>query len=196
MNKAERRELIIRHATTLFAEKGYYNVSVTDIIDECRIVRSTFYAHFRNKQDIFRLLVDRFSDILQEAILGINISKADRRDDLVGAIREMSLALVDAIERNRDLTTILVTAPLGHDDDFDDKVNEFYAKILGAIKLLLAEGMRDGTIARLDADIISYAILGNIKQIVLQWIIYRDVPDIRTALDDIVRFILFGITRR
>lgn len=196
MNKSERRELIIQSALALFAEKGYYDTSVTDIIEKSRIVRSTFYAHFRNKQDIFQLLVDRFSDILQEAILGINISKADRRDDLVGAIREMSLALVDAIERNRDLTTLLVTAPLGHDNDFDNKINDFYAKILGAIKLLLVEGMRDGTITTLGADIISYAILGNIKQIILQWLIYRDIEDIRSALDDIVRFILHGISRR
>jgi low affinity Fe/Cu permease len=56
--------------------------------------------------------------------------------------------------------------------------------------------MRDGTITALDADIISYAILGNIKQIILQWIIYRDIADIRASLDDIVRFILYGIAIR
>jgi hypothetical protein len=55
------------------------------------------------------------------------------------------------------------------------------------------EGIEGGTIRRLDPDIISYVILGSVKQILLQWLIYRDISDVSAALGDIVEYTLFGI---
>jgi AcrR family transcriptional regulator len=64
---------------------------VSDIIVDSKIARSTFYAHFESKLDIFQILVKTFySEILLEAVLSINISRAagaepsrapDPRDD-------------------------------------------------------------------------------------------------------------------
>jgi AcrR family transcriptional regulator len=38
----------------LIIEKGYEAVTVQDIIDRADVVRSTFYAHFTDKQDLLR----------------------------------------------------------------------------------------------------------------------------------------------
>ncbi len=105
----------------------------------------------------------------------------------------MSVGLVDAIDRNRDLTLLLITAPLGHDDQFDRSVSDFFSKILSAIRQLLVEGMEGRTIRKLDPDIISYVILGSVKQILLQWLVYGEIDDIHAALDDITEYTLFGI---
>jgi TetR/AcrR family fatty acid metabolism transcriptional regulator len=196
MNKRERSELIVESAKKLFVERGFHNTSVSDIIAEAKIVRSTFYAHFAGKMDIFRILVDRFSEILLDSILSINISRAEKEQNLSGQIMAMTAGLIDAIEKNRDLTLLLITAPLGHDNKFDHSVSEFFSKILGAIRQLLVEGIEGGTIRRLDPDIISYVILGSVKQILLQWLIYRDISDISAALGDIVEYTLFGIAER
>ncbi len=196
MNKKERHELIVECAKRLFVEKGFHNTSVSDIITEARIVRSTFYAHFEGKIDIFRILVDRFSAILLEAIMSINISRAEKEEPLSRQILEMTVTLVDAIEKNRDLTQLLITAPLGHDNNFDKSVSEFFAGILGAIKQLLVEGIEGGTIRQLNPDIISWVILGSVKQILLQWLIYHDIENIHGDLGDIIEYTLFGIAGR
>ncbi len=195
MNKKERGELIVESAKRLFAEQGYHNTTVSDIIVNSKIARSTFYAHFESKLGIFQILVRRYSEILLEAILSINISRAAGAEPLAHQIREMTELLVNVIDRNRDLTKLLITAPLGHDNDFDRGVQEFFSGILLAIRRLLVEGIEGATIRRMDPDIISYVILGSVKQILLQWLVYTDVANIRDSLNDIIEYTLYGIAQ-
>ncbi|MBF6171744.1 TetR/AcrR family transcriptional regulator [Nocardia blacklockiae] len=49
----------------LMLERGYARVTVQDILDRADVGRSTFYAHFRNKDD---LLVGSSTDYLRRAV--------------------------------------------------------------------------------------------------------------------------------
>jgi AcrR family transcriptional regulator len=141
MNKKERRDHIVQSAKELFVASGFHNTSIADIIERAKIARSTFYQHFDNKMDIFSLLVDSFADILLQAILNINISKAEKQRDLAEEIRAMTVVLVRAIDENKDLARLLITAPQGHDTSFDKKISDFYTQIIAAINTLLVEGI-------------------------------------------------------
>jgi AcrR family transcriptional regulator len=46
------RELLRGALISLILEKGYQRVTVQDIIDRADVGRSTFYAHFRDKEDL------------------------------------------------------------------------------------------------------------------------------------------------
>ena len=46
------RELLRGALIVLILEKGYERVTVQDIIDHADVGRSTFYAHFRDKEDL------------------------------------------------------------------------------------------------------------------------------------------------
>jgi AcrR family transcriptional regulator len=48
------RELLHRALLELIGEKGYDRVTVQDILDRADVGRSTFYAHFRDKEDLLR----------------------------------------------------------------------------------------------------------------------------------------------
>src|SRR5687767_6450823 len=39
---------------SLIIERGYANVTVQDIIDRAKVGRSTFYAHFENKEQVLK----------------------------------------------------------------------------------------------------------------------------------------------
>lgn len=58
------KELLRRALLELILEKGYARVTVQEIIDRADVGRSTFYAHFRDKED---LLVDGLEE-LREAL--------------------------------------------------------------------------------------------------------------------------------
>ncbi|KPG71166.1 TetR/AcrR family transcriptional regulator [Enterococcus sp. RIT-PI-f] len=61
-------KLIVDAFIHLVEKKGYEQVTVQDIADEAMINRATFYAHYKDKQDlyerIFDLALDSFSEIL------------------------------------------------------------------------------------------------------------------------------------
>jgi AcrR family transcriptional regulator len=46
------RELLRSALISMILEKGYERVTVQDIIDRADVGRSTFYAHFRDKEDL------------------------------------------------------------------------------------------------------------------------------------------------
>lgn len=58
------RELLRSALTSLILEKGYASITVQDILDRADVGRSTFYAHFRDKDDLVR---SGFEDI-REAV--------------------------------------------------------------------------------------------------------------------------------
>ena len=46
------RQLIQDALVSLITEKGYEKVTIQDIIDRANVGRSTFYAHYRDKEDL------------------------------------------------------------------------------------------------------------------------------------------------
>jgi AcrR family transcriptional regulator len=57
------RKKILDVSLDLFSQKGYSAVSIRDICKCVRIKESSVYYHFENKQNIFDVLLDRFSEI-------------------------------------------------------------------------------------------------------------------------------------
>jgi AcrR family transcriptional regulator len=75
------RELLRRALLSLIQEQGYDRITVQDIIDRADIGRSTFYAHYRDKDD---LLLSGFEDI--RAALATERAEAEHG---AGAKREL-----------------------------------------------------------------------------------------------------------
>lgn len=68
-DKQDRRSQRTRHLLSealveLIREKGYNTITVSDIIDRANVGRSTFYAHYRDKDDLFVGELDRVIDVL------------------------------------------------------------------------------------------------------------------------------------
>lgn len=68
-DKKDRRSQRTRHLLSqafveLLREKGYSAITVSDIIDRADIGRSTFYSHYRDKDDLFVNELDRVIEAL------------------------------------------------------------------------------------------------------------------------------------
>ena len=49
----QKRQLIIQAARRVFAEKGYKDVTMTDIVEACGISRGGLYLYFDNTGELF-----------------------------------------------------------------------------------------------------------------------------------------------
>jgi AcrR family transcriptional regulator len=63
---AERRELIERAATEVFAERGYQGASIDEIARRSGVTPPVVYDHFASKLDLHRRLLERTRDELLE----------------------------------------------------------------------------------------------------------------------------------
>ena len=75
MIKTDRRSQRTRHLlgaalVELIREKDYGTITVSDIIERANVGRSTFYAHYRDKDALFVGELDRVIEILSQRIPG------------------------------------------------------------------------------------------------------------------------------
>lgn len=56
--KVNKRDIIIRTAQQLFSEKGYAATGVREIAEKSGVSTANFYNYFKNKDELFRNLID------------------------------------------------------------------------------------------------------------------------------------------
>ncbi|URN95628.1 MAG: TetR/AcrR family transcriptional regulator [Candidatus Pristimantibacillus lignocellulolyticus] len=55
-----KKELIIKHAVELFAEKGFESTSIQEITEKCGISKGAFYLSFKSKDELIISIIDHF----------------------------------------------------------------------------------------------------------------------------------------
>jgi len=62
------RQLLSAAFVQLMREKGYSAITVSDLIERANIGRSTFYSHYRDKDDLFVHELDRVIAVLSSGV--------------------------------------------------------------------------------------------------------------------------------
>lgn len=99
--KDARRKLILDAATRLFGARGFHAATVPMIVAEAGSSVGSFYAYFRNKEDIFaavlELLGRKVTDLMNEA----RLSQSDPLLGLSCAVESLFMFLADNPEEAR-----------------------------------------------------------------------------------------------
>ena len=96
------RQLLIEALLALIVERGYEALTVQDVLDRADVGRSTFYAHFHDKDDL-----------LQAAFAqGLRVLESERGPG-AGSLPELSLALFRHTDEHRPLYRAMVGRPSG-----------------------------------------------------------------------------------
>ncbi len=63
----DRRNEILETASALFAQKGFDDTSVNDILEKIGIAKGTFYYHFKSKEEVLDALIERCGEQMLSA---------------------------------------------------------------------------------------------------------------------------------
>jgi AcrR family transcriptional regulator len=168
----ETRSRILEAAVKVFANKGYHDAKVDDIVAESQTSKGSFYFYFPSKQDIFLALVDTFADLLESQL-------RNRISSETSGMARVDLALRVCLEtfgQYRGLAKIALVQATGLGLAFEEKrraVNDRFSQI---IKENLDEAIADGSILPVDTEVIACAWIGALNEIVLRWV-YSGQPD-------------------
>src|SRR5712692_7583154 len=99
---APKRDLILRAATDVFAERGYFNAQVADVARAAGVAAGTVYLYFRSKDD---LLISIFERGMREALAETKAA-IDGLDDPVERLRRIARLHLARLGRDRNLAVV------------------------------------------------------------------------------------------
>ncbi|MBO0481620.1 MULTISPECIES: TetR/AcrR family transcriptional regulator [Enterococcus] len=128
-------KMIIEAFIRLVEEKGYDNVTVQDIADEAMINRATFYAHFKDKQDlyeqIFEMAINAFTSVLdlEQLVHGNRIK-----------VKQIIAALTNIYKNIQERKTFFLTIMDGSSNELlrkklEELLYNKYANIFNRLKI-------------------------------------------------------------
>ncbi len=83
------RRMLHEALRSLILEKGYDRVTVQDVIDRADVGRATFYAHFRDKDDLLMSGLEEMRQSLQQHLATLPRTQGDRSGDGLGFARAL-----------------------------------------------------------------------------------------------------------
>jgi AcrR family transcriptional regulator len=163
MNKAERRQALLRAARDVFATKGYHDAKVDDIVALAKVAKGTFYLYFPDKRSVFSELVD-----LLFARLGAAIVKVDPAADVDAQVKHNIRATVAVFLDDPALTQILLSHAAGMDPAFVSKIRSFYDGVKSMLAKSLTEGQALGIVAAGDTKLFATFAVGALKELLAE----------------------------
>jgi AcrR family transcriptional regulator len=169
---------------------------VEDVLREVKIGKGTFYLYFRNKEDLFVSILERFLDEWEEAVL-IATKDPDQKDlqDYFQALITRSFYF---FRRNEELCNIYLRVGPGINNIFEPFIERFEQKMLKYVTDELRKGVQAGFFrADLDVEVMANIILGAHLRIAYYYFVVkkrkRKKPDIEHISQEFFKFIIKGL---
>ena len=179
-------------AEALFAEKGYHDAAMDEIVRRTSVSKGGLYFHFPSKERLFLSVMDHLGRRLVRRIEE-RISSEDR------AIDRLEVALATALEvlgRRRRLAKLLLVQGYSMGNAFEQKRTEIYSDFASLIEDNLDRAVAEGSIIPVNAKITSYLWVGAVNEVIIRWL-YTGSPDpVREALPELKKILLTGLSAR
>lgn len=151
---AERKQQLLDCAAQLFAERGYADTRVIDIVRAAGVAKGLFYWYFENKEQLFR-------ELAQDIRLRLRRSQGDAIDpnaDALTRIRQGSEASVRFMAINAPFFSLLEVENL--DRRFVDVLRTGTEVHVTDVAALIREGITAGLIRDDDPLLLARGVVG------------------------------------
>jgi AcrR family transcriptional regulator len=190
MDKASRRQQLLKAARDVFANKGYHDAKVDDICAIAGVAKGTFYLYFPDKRSVFSELVDGLLLRLTNATITVAIDR-----DVEAQVKDNIRGVVAVLLEDPKLTQILMSYATGLDPAFVQKIESFYAGTKRFLQESLEVGQQLGIVAPGDTHLYAICTVGALKELLFENTSERSERSIEQIVDAIFAFLQHGYLR-
>ena len=187
--RAGKRDAILRAATDVFAERGYFNAQVADVARAAGVAAGTVYLYFRSKDD---LLVSIFEKTMREAIQEGRASVEPLKDPIerLAAIARVHL---DRMGRDRSLAVVF-QVELRQSTKFMERFSStLLREYIGIIRGIVMEGQKTGVFRKeMNATLAAKLFFGGLDEMATNWVLSRRRYALASEADAIVDVFVGG----
>lgn len=178
-------DTIVKSAEELFYEKGYHRTSISDITNKSDIALGTFYIYFKDKYNLYKFLLLRYSHEIRKAI-----AKDIKKDDSRLEKEKIGLrAFLIYIKENKHVYNII------WESLYIDKqlFVEYYENFAQRYAKGIIEAQEEGEMLELDPEVMSFYLMGISNFIGLKYVMFDDGSE--ETIDEVVEKVMVLVKR-
>lgn len=188
----DKRDLILRAATRVFAQNGYFQSQVADVARVAGVAAGTVYLYFEGKDD---LLVSIFERSMGEAIAEGRAAVGGVADP-AERLRRIARLHLGRLGRDRQLAVVF-QVELRQSVKFMERFSAtFLQDYLKLIRDTIADGQHSGAFRKgLSPTTAAKIFFGALDEMATNWVLSRRKYDLTAEADAVVDLFINGVGR-
>ena len=187
------REEILLAAEKVFAAKGFFPTTMSDIARQAEFGTGTLYKYFKSKEELYFTLID-------EKVEEINClvkSELSQKTSAVDRIKKVLGLQFEFFERNRDFFRIYTSERSRFEWTVKDELGRgLHEKMIAYINILaevMRQGIEEGEFRPLNPMDLAHALVGIVNSFIFEWMMSRESYPLISKLDTVLEIFLGGV---
>ena len=186
------REEILSAAEKVFAAKGFFPTTMSDIARRAEFGTGTLYKYFKSKEELYFTLIDEKVEEINRLVE----TELSQRNSAVERIKKVLRLQFEFIERNRDFFRIYISERSRFEwtvkDDLGKGLHEKMVSYIDILSEVMREGIKKGEFRSMDPKDLAHALVGIVNSFVFEWLISREPYPLVSKLDTVLEIFLGG----
>jgi len=187
----DKRAMILRAATHVFARNGYFNSKVADIARAAEVADGTVYLYFKSNEEILHSIFDQN---MAEAIAA-GRKLIENLDDPREKLRRIAKLHLERLGADRDLAVVFQVELRGSTKFMEEFSAAGFAEYLALLRRTFEEGQRVGAFRKeLNATVGAKILFGALDEMATNWIISKRSYKLEPMADVVMDVFLNGVS--
>jgi len=186
------REEILSAAEKVFAAKGFFPTTMSDIAREAEFGTGTLYKYFKSKEELYFTLIDEKVEEINRLVKTELLQKTSA----VERIKKVLGLQFEFFERNRDFFKIYISERNRFEwtvkDDLGKGLHEKMVAYINILAEVMRQGIKEGKFRPLNPMDLAHTLVGIVNSFVFEWLISREPYPLISKLDTVLEIFLGG----
>ena len=189
------REEIVSAAEKVFAAKGFFPTTMSDIAREAEFGTGTLYKYFKSKEELYFTLIDEKVEEINRLVK----DELSRKTSAVERIKKVLELQFGFFERNRDFFRIYISERNRFEwtvkDDLGKGLHEKMVTYINILAGVMRQGIKGGEFKSMNPMDLAHTLVGIVNSFVFEWMISHEPYPLISKLDTVLKIFLEGAQR-
>jgi AcrR family transcriptional regulator len=186
------KDLILNVASEIFSRFGVFKTSIDQIARESHKSKSSIYYHFKNKDEIFKSVVEKEIEQLEDEIR----KSINNQDTMKGKLKSYIITRMKSLRELENIYAALTEDYLTHYDFIKHIRKIYYKNELEIIRNILETGIKKGIFIVTDIDSTALAIVIALKGFEHSLVLRNYTTKLETTIDIFLDILFNGLNKK
>jgi AcrR family transcriptional regulator len=186
---------ILLAAEKVFAAKGFFPTTMSEIAETAEFGTGTLYKYFKSKEDLYFTLIDEKTDEINRLVK----SELLQKTSAIERIKKVLGLQLEFIERNRDFFRIYTSEGSRFEwtvkDELGKGIHEKMVTYIHILAEVMNQGIEGGEFRALNPMDLAHALVGIVNSYIFEWLISPQSYPLISKLDTVLEIFLGGAQR-